>query len=773
MANLGSRLWLLVLLNNPWQTASQTCNSYFNDAVCAAVAGRGVANDANYIADTAATGTPCAGNPCTDTADHVACCACGIGYTAGSAPCTYSCLASICPINGAAFVNGANNGCECICNAGWSGAACNVVCTPANNCNGRGTAVDVSGTCTCTCNSGWSGADCSIAATPPPSPFIWPPPPPPPLPSCMAFICPINGAAFVNDANSGCECRCNAGWSGARCTDTCTAAADCSSHGVAADDGSGACTCTCDGGWGGADCSVPAPSCAAFICPINGAAFVNDANSGCECRCNAGWSGARCTDTCTGAADCSSHGVAADDGSGACTCTCDGGWGGADCSVPAPSCAAFICPINGAAFVNDANSGCECRCNAGWSGARCTDTCTGAADCSSHGVAADDGSGACTCTCDGGWGGADCSAASAPLPGSGGQTPAGPHSTAASTVAATALSPSSPSGPLPSGLTPTPQSCCVCGNCFHTPASIGSTGKGGKGSKRSKGSGGKLVGLKLQYLGYNHMVHSQTPSKVFVSGDPAFASPVIGLAGGIAFPAADVNGYIDVTLNGAKFPANFVIDLKNSAGSSVSSINFHTSCSEPLSIGNVFGSLLVVGYTLTNGDTGSADSPEFTSCIAADSGSKKKGEHVSILTSTLIHPEHAEYGNNNNPLPAAINVKGQKKSKIQKKGNHPKYAKYQLQRDERNKESDSADHVTFRTMKFLIMAALLVGAVLKFYKKSSSSAAAEGVIETKWSVDEEGSDPTALLFSTSPKPTPFAGSYGSFSDGGNRGVGRP
>jgi hypothetical protein len=234
----------------------------------------------------------------------------------------------------------------------------------AQSCSGNGTCADNTGSIVCACNAGYSGATCSNCA----------------------------GGYQDNDNNRTCKLAC--------------AATTCSGHGTCADT-SGTATCTCDAGYTGASCSncatglqdkdnnmTCAPECSDRTCSGNGA--CNDNSGTATCTCNPGYTGATCNTcaagyqdndnnmTCTlacNAGTCSGNGTCSDN-SGTATCTCNAGYAGAACST----CAAGY-------QDNDNNMTCTLACNAG--------TCSGNGTCR-------DNSGTATCTCTGNFTGAAC-----------------------------------------------------------------------------------------------------------------------------------------------------------------------------------------------------------------------------------------------------------------------------------------------------------------------------------------------------------------------------
>lgn len=158
---------------------------------------------------------------------------------------------------------------------------------------------------------------------------------PPPPPRCHRGHCSNHGNTNDNNANDGCSCQCDAGWSGGNCNTNirCDNSA-CGGHGTTSDvnrlDG---CTCSCNSGWGGSNCAQDI-RCDAGDCSDHGTTDDMNSLDGCTCNCGEGWGGASCdTDiTCTAEDDCSGHGETSDmDRIDGCTCECQYGWQGDSC----------------------------------------------------------------------------------------------------------------------------------------------------------------------------------------------------------------------------------------------------------------------------------------------------------------------------------------------------------------------------------------------------------------------------------------------------------
>lgn len=118
--------------------------------------------------------------------------------------------------------------------------------------------------------------------------------------------------------------------------------------------------------------------------------------------------------------------------------------------------------------------------------------------------------------------------------------------------------------------------------------------------------------LTMQYTGEDCSAtsHSQDPSKVSCTGNPALASPVRIVASDKANPSDKkakvwfdgtvvLNGMFDLdaaTAGETKLSADTYVSIFSSTGTFLQSIKFHTSCSQPLNQGDQFGSLVAVGF---------------------------------------------------------------------------------------------------------------------------------------------------------------------------------
>ena len=126
-------------------------------------------------------------------------------------------------------------------------------------------------------------------------------------------------------------------------------------------------------------------------------------------------------------------------------------------------------------------------------------------------------------------------------------------------------------------------------------------------------SDGKPIQLVMRYTGEDCSAssNSQDPDKVACSGDPAFAATVHILATDDMDPSAggasvwfqgDVNLDGTFTLDVAnagetKFASETFLHIFDVQGGTIlQSVEFHTSCSQPLVVGNQFGSALLEDF---------------------------------------------------------------------------------------------------------------------------------------------------------------------------------
>ncbi len=120
-----------------------------------------------------------------------------------------------------------------------------------------------------------------------------------------------------------------------------------------------------------------------------------------------------------------------------------------------------------------------------------------------------------------------------------------------------------------------------------------------------KDNGQKLTSVTFQYTGGGCSAsdNTQDPSKATCSGsiNPALSINVVSDNGYSIVPTS-VAPDGEFTVSDSSFDSNSVFTLSNGGGTET--LEIHTSCSQPLAVGDVFGSLTV---TAINGDDGGAD----------------------------------------------------------------------------------------------------------------------------------------------------------------------
>jgi hypothetical protein len=171
-------------------------------------------------------------------------------------------------------------------------------------------------------------------------------------------------------------------------------------------------------------------------------------------------------------------------------------------------------------------------------------------------------------------------------------------------------------------------------DCFVCGVGGGMHGKSGKGG--AGGAGAKLDQLVLEYTGVNTLSHSQPDDKVSVTGDPANENGITisagtesghGKGGGASATVILTNVQVGdaVAIDLDRFPASMQLLLTSgTSGAMLSTIIFHTSCSQALSLGDEFGSVRVVGYTSQTGAIGTYSGTTCTTSTPPSSPSNGK-----------------------------------------------------------------------------------------------------------------------------------------------------
>ncbi|MBL7215076.1 MAG: hypothetical protein ISS71_05305 [Phycisphaerae bacterium] len=160
---------------------------------------------------------------------------------------------------------------------------------------------------------------------------------------------------------------------------------------------------------------------------------------------------------------------------------------------------------------------------------------------------------------------------------------------------------------------------------------------------------GKVTCLRFRYTGAGcgGSSHTQDPSKVTCTGDAASASPV-------RIVVTDKDGnkqYLDqanVALGGVveasaanagvnEFTSETKVTIYNAADEQIESVIFHTSCSQPLNLGDRFASMEIYGMATTEGAVVSQELPvEYTYTI------KNNSAGYSLLNVSVIDDMYGE-----------------------------------------------------------------------------------------------------------------------------------
>jgi len=119
-------------------------------------------------------------------------------------------------------------------------------------------------------------------------------------------------------------------------------------------------------------------------------------------------------------------------------------------------------------------------------------------------------------------------------------------------------------------------------------------------------SAGKPLKLEFQYTGGDCSAsdNDQSSDKAGCDGDPAMLSTVHIIASGskgdvYLVDSVDLAGtfWVDPTLiGGDKIDNNLIIEIFDESDNLLQTVNLHTSCSQPLAVGNVFGGVELVTF---------------------------------------------------------------------------------------------------------------------------------------------------------------------------------
>jgi hypothetical protein len=121
----------------------------------------------------------------------------------------------------------------------------------------------------------------------------------------------------------------------------------------------------------------------------------------------------------------------------------------------------------------------------------------------------------------------------------------------------------------------------------------------------------KPVMLTMRYTGDGPEAtsNSQDPGNVIVTGDPNDASPVVIAVNGAVVGTVELGETFEVVVDGSN--TNVVISTPD--GQPLQEVDFHTSCSQPLFIGDQFGALELVDSVDSIGQGPS--NPNFTGVL--------------------------------------------------------------------------------------------------------------------------------------------------------------
>ena len=349
----------------------------------------------------------------------------------------------------------------CVCGTGYDGETCNVCasgyqdndfsgtcepdCTTSGlACGSNGSCSDASGTAICVCDTGYTGAACNLCA----SGYQDNNEDGVCLPDCATsgLACGNNGSC--SDTSGAATCVCATGYDGPLCLDcasgyqdndfdticeeSCTISTlNCNEHG-SCNDTSGTPECACEAGYAGNSCELCAQgyqdndqngvcswdcSMADLTCSNHG--NCSDTSGTAICVCEEGYDGQIC-ENCDGgyvrnpvddncnpgcelvSLECSNHGNCSDS-TGLAICICDNGYTGDSCEgcdagyIPQndgsclPGCGVVNLDCNNHGVCNDTGGVPACVCNEAYIGTYCDQCATGFQD--------NDGDGDCNPTC--------------------------------------------------------------------------------------------------------------------------------------------------------------------------------------------------------------------------------------------------------------------------------------------------------------------------------------------------------------------------------------
>ncbi|CUE71748.1 Hypothetical protein, putative, partial [Bodo saltans] len=186
--------------------------------------------------------------------------------------------------------------------------------------------------CNCICDAGWSGASCNITTSTTPAP----PTPAPLTPAqCTNANCNNHATSWSGTVGS-CSCTCDPAWTDGTCSTSnlCTNAADCNGNAATVSGNRPSCTCTCDSAWTGTTCATSNVCTNAADCNSR-ATTVTGNRPNCACSCSPEWTDTACaaSNVCTNAVDCNNRATTVTGNRPACTCYCLAAYHGKTCDV--------------------------------------------------------------------------------------------------------------------------------------------------------------------------------------------------------------------------------------------------------------------------------------------------------------------------------------------------------------------------------------------------------------------------------------------------------
>ncbi|XP_027059482.1 neurogenic locus Notch protein-like [Pocillopora damicornis] len=256
------------------------------------------------------------------------------------------------PCKNGATCSNVEEGYQCTCKPGYSGAQCDQDINECTNspCQNGATCVNLQGSYRCDCKSGYNGNKCENDIN-----------------ECSNNPCK-NGATCVNLQGSY-RCDCKSGYNGNSCENDIN---ECSNspckNGATCVNIQGSYRCDCKSGYNGNNCENDINECSNNPCK-NGATCVNLQGSH-RCDCKSGYNGNNCENDineCTNSP--CKNGATCVNLQGSYRCDCKSGYDGNNCETDINECSNNPCK-NGATCVNLQGSH-RCDCKSGYDGNNC------------------------------------------------------------------------------------------------------------------------------------------------------------------------------------------------------------------------------------------------------------------------------------------------------------------------------------------------------------------------------------------------------------------